>query len=72
MKYGFITPNFGYCADARVLGDLAHEAEGAGWEWFFIWDPLQFGEVESAADPWVALTAMAMPAEQIRLGPPRF
>jgi len=69
VKYGFITPNFGYCADARVLADLAHQAESAGWDGFFIWDHLQFGEVESGADPWVALTAMAMRTEQIRLGP---
>ena len=69
MKYGFITPNFGYCADARVLAELAHEAEGAGWDGFFIWDHLQFGDVASGADPWVALTAMAMRTEQLRLGP---
>ena len=60
MKYGFITPNFGYCADVRVLADLAHEAEGGGWDGFFIWDHLQFGDVASGADPGVALTAMAM------------
>lgn len=69
VKYGFITPNFGCWADACLLADLAHEAEGAGWNGFFMWDHLQFGTVESAADPWVALTAMAMRTEQIRLGP---
>jgi alkanesulfonate monooxygenase SsuD/methylene tetrahydromethanopterin reductase-like flavin-dependent oxidoreductase (luciferase family) len=69
VKCGFITPNFGCWADARVLADLAYEAEGAGWDGFFVWDHLQFGTVESAADPWVALTAMAMRTEQIRLGP---
>jgi len=69
MKYGFITPNFGFCADARVLADLAHQAEDAGWDGFFIWDHLQYGDVESAADPWVALAAMAMRTERIRLGP---
>jgi len=36
VKYGFIKPNLGYRADARLLGDLAHEAEGAGWEGFLI------------------------------------
>jgi alkanesulfonate monooxygenase SsuD/methylene tetrahydromethanopterin reductase-like flavin-dependent oxidoreductase (luciferase family) len=67
MKFGFYTPNFGFCGDARTLADLAHEAEESGWEGFFIWDHLQF--IEPAADPWVALTAMAMRTERIRLGP---
>jgi alkanesulfonate monooxygenase SsuD/methylene tetrahydromethanopterin reductase-like flavin-dependent oxidoreductase (luciferase family) len=67
MKFGFYTPNFGVFGDARVLADLAHEAENAGWDGFFIWDHLQF--VEPTADPWVALAAMAMRTERIRLGP---
>src|SRR5262245_8892255 len=67
MKFGFYTPNFDFCGDARVLADLAHEAEEAGWDGFFIWDHLQFSE--PTADPWVALTAMAVRTRRIRLGP---
>jgi alkanesulfonate monooxygenase SsuD/methylene tetrahydromethanopterin reductase-like flavin-dependent oxidoreductase (luciferase family) len=67
MKFGFYTPNFDYCGDALVLADLAAEAEQAGWDGFFIWDHLQFSE--PTADPWVALTAMAMRTERIVLGP---
>ncbi|MGZ5363696.1 MAG: LLM class flavin-dependent oxidoreductase [Mycobacterium sp.] len=67
MKYGFYTPNFDFCGDARILAELAAEAEQAGWDGFFIWDHLQFGE--PTADPWIALTAMAMSTERIRLGP---
>ena len=67
MKSGFYTPNFDFCGDARVLAGLAAEAEQAGWDGFFIWDHLQFGE--PTADPWIALTAMAMSTERILLGP---
>jgi alkanesulfonate monooxygenase SsuD/methylene tetrahydromethanopterin reductase-like flavin-dependent oxidoreductase (luciferase family) len=66
MQYGFYTPNFDFCGDARVLADLAHEAEQSGWDGFFIWDHLQFGE--PTVDPWVALTAMAMRTQRLRLG----
>jgi alkanesulfonate monooxygenase SsuD/methylene tetrahydromethanopterin reductase-like flavin-dependent oxidoreductase (luciferase family) len=67
VKFGFYTPNFDFCGEARVLAGLAHDAELAGWDGFFIWDHLQFGE--PTADPWVALTAMAMRTESIELGP---
>lgn len=67
MKFGFYTPNFDYCGDPHVLAELAHEAEEAGWDGFFIWDHIQFRE--PAADPWVALAAMAMRTKRIRLGP---
>ena len=43
MRYGFYLPNFGYCGDARLLGDLAHEAETAGWDGFFLWDHVRSG-----------------------------
>ena len=67
MKFGFYTPNFGFCGDARVLSELGFDAEQAGWDGFFIWDHLQFEE--PTADPWIALTAMAMRTERIVLGP---
>ena len=68
MRYAFITTNFDYCGDARLLSELAHEAEEAGWDAFFLWDHLQFGG-EPTVDPWVALSAMAMTTERIHLGP---
>jgi alkanesulfonate monooxygenase SsuD/methylene tetrahydromethanopterin reductase-like flavin-dependent oxidoreductase (luciferase family) len=68
IKYGFITTNFDYCGEARLLAELAREAEGAGWDGFFVWDHIQWGG-EPTVDPWVALAAMAMTTERIRLGP---
>jgi hypothetical protein len=58
MKYGFILPD----GDARTAAELAHEAEAAGWDGFFVWDPVW------GIDAWVALTAAALRTERIRLG----
>lgn len=58
MKYGFVLP-FG---DARAAADCAYEAERAGWDGFFVWEPVW------GIDAWVALTAAAMRTERIRLG----
>lgn len=67
MKFGFYTPNFDIFGDARLLADLAHEAEDAGWDGFFIWDHLLFKE--PVVDAWIALTAMAVRTRRIRIGP---
>lgn len=70
MHYGISTPNFGDYSDPRLLAELAREAEAAGWEGFFIWDHIKWPpSQEPVADPWVALAAMAMRTEHIRLGP---
>jgi alkanesulfonate monooxygenase SsuD/methylene tetrahydromethanopterin reductase-like flavin-dependent oxidoreductase (luciferase family) len=58
MKFGFVLPN----GDARAAADLAHEAEQAGWDGFFVWEPVW------GIDAWVQLTAAAMRTERIRLG----
>ena len=58
MKYGFVLPR----GDARIAADFAHEAEQAGWNGFFVWEPV-WGH-----DAWVCLTAAAMLTDSIRLG----
>ena len=58
MRYGFVLPR----GDARVAADFAHEAERAGWDGFFVWEPVW------GIDAWVSLTAAAMRTERIRLG----
>jgi alkanesulfonate monooxygenase SsuD/methylene tetrahydromethanopterin reductase-like flavin-dependent oxidoreductase (luciferase family) len=68
MHYGFVTANWGDYGDPRLLAELACEAEAAGWEGFFIWDHIKWPAQAPAADPWVALAAMAMRTERIRLG----
>src|SRR5512136_1975247 len=59
MKYGFVLPY----GDARTAANLAREAEQAGWDGFFVWEPVW------GIDAWVALTAAAMRTERIKLGP---
>lgn len=58
MKYGFVLPH----GDARTAANLALEAEKAGWDGFFVWEPVW------GIDAWVCLTAAAMLTERIRLG----
>jgi alkanesulfonate monooxygenase SsuD/methylene tetrahydromethanopterin reductase-like flavin-dependent oxidoreductase (luciferase family) len=58
MRYGFVMP-FG---DARAAADLAARAEAAGWDGFFVWEPVW------GWDAWVSLTAAAMRTERIKLG----
>lgn len=69
MQYGLTIPNFGEFSDPRVLADLAQEAEGAGWDGFFLWDHMAFDrQRRRVVDPWVALTAVALRTQRIRFG----
>ena len=69
MRYAIDTPQFGPYSDPRLLAQLAHEAEDAGWDGFFIWDHINVGWLDPVADPWIALAAMACATQRIRLGP---
>jgi alkanesulfonate monooxygenase SsuD/methylene tetrahydromethanopterin reductase-like flavin-dependent oxidoreductase (luciferase family) len=58
MRYGFVLPR----GDAQTAADFAREAEAAGWDGFFVWEPIW------GVDAWVSLTAAAMQTQHIRLG----
>ncbi len=58
MKFGFVLPR----GDARTTAVYARAAEEAGWNGFFVWEPVW------GIDAWVSLTAAAMQTEYIRLG----
>jgi hypothetical protein len=58
MKFGFVLPY----GDATVAAEFAHEAERAGWDGFFVWEPVY------GYDAWVMLTAAAIRTERIKLG----
>jgi alkanesulfonate monooxygenase SsuD/methylene tetrahydromethanopterin reductase-like flavin-dependent oxidoreductase (luciferase family) len=70
MRYGIFLPNFGPFGNARVLAELAGDAEESGWDGLFIWDHILFEEEspQDVVDPWVALTAIALRTERLRLG----
>ena len=66
---GLFLPPFGELADASVLAELANEAEEAGWDGVFLWDHVDYrAPVTDVADPWIALAAMAVATERVRLG----
>jgi hypothetical protein len=58
MKFGFVLPR----GDARTAANFAQAAEQAGWDGFFVWEPVW------GVDAWVSLTAAAMVTNRIRLG----
>lgn len=68
MFYGLHVSMCGEYADARTLADMAREAEGVGWDGFFIWDHVAMSPPEPLVDPWVALAAVAMATERVKIG----
>jgi len=58
LKFGLASPS----NNARQVANLAHLAEGAGWDGFFLGDAIW------CEDPMIALAAAAMTTSRIRLG----
>jgi alkanesulfonate monooxygenase SsuD/methylene tetrahydromethanopterin reductase-like flavin-dependent oxidoreductase (luciferase family) len=69
-KHAIFVAPFDELVDPRLLAELAALAEQRDWDGFFVWDHIQYREpVQAVADPWVALTAIAVATERIRIGP---
>jgi alkanesulfonate monooxygenase SsuD/methylene tetrahydromethanopterin reductase-like flavin-dependent oxidoreductase (luciferase family) len=58
LRAGVILPTGG----PREAASIAREAEAAGWDGFFVWEPVW------GWDAWVSLAAAASVTERIRLG----
>ncbi|WP_328473021.1 LLM class flavin-dependent oxidoreductase [Actinoplanes sp. NBC_00393] len=70
MRRGLYLAPFDQLADPRLLADLAARAEAHGWDGLFLWDRIAYPpEGRPVADPWVALSAVALATETLRLGP---
>lgn len=70
VRRGLFVAPFDALADPRVVGDLAARAEAAGWDGFFVWDHLLYGDrVEAIADVWTCCAAVAMRTERLLFGP---
>ncbi len=74
MRFAIDIPNFGPSGDGDFgdplfVAELAHEAEEAGWDGFFVWDHLGADWPIAIADPIVLLTAIAMRTSTLKLGP---
>src|SRR5512146_2415140 len=60
MKYALDCSTAGTFSDARLLAELAAEAEEAGWDGFFLWDAVFARPARlPMVDPWIALAAIA-------------
>ena len=70
MQYGLALPTGGECGDPSFLLELAVLAEEAGWDGVFLEDYICFqgDPVAPTCDPWVALAAIAVRTNRVRLG----
>jgi alkanesulfonate monooxygenase SsuD/methylene tetrahydromethanopterin reductase-like flavin-dependent oxidoreductase (luciferase family) len=70
MRRGLFLAPFDVLADPGLVGDLAAEAEAAGWDALFVWDHLRYSEpVTAIADPWICCAAIAMRTSRLLFGP---
>ncbi len=64
----FLAP-FDELADPHALAELGATAESAGWDGLFLWDHIQYrAPVSAVTDPWIALAAVALSTQRLRLG----
>jgi alkanesulfonate monooxygenase SsuD/methylene tetrahydromethanopterin reductase-like flavin-dependent oxidoreductase (luciferase family) len=69
VRHALTLPTGGPCADPRFLVDLGVRAEASGWDGVFIEDYVLFQGDPTAptCDPWIALAALAVRTERIKL-----
>ncbi|HZD70746.1 MAG TPA: LLM class flavin-dependent oxidoreductase [Actinomycetes bacterium] len=70
MELGVCLPTGRECGDPGFLVELAERAEGAGWDGVLLEDYVcyQGDAAAPTCDTWIALAAMAVRTERIRLG----
>jgi alkanesulfonate monooxygenase SsuD/methylene tetrahydromethanopterin reductase-like flavin-dependent oxidoreductase (luciferase family) len=69
LRYALSLPNGGVCGDPRVLAEMAQTAEAAGWDAVLLEDYIQYqGKDVPTCDPWIALTAIAVRTQRLRIG----
>ncbi len=69
-KRGIFLAPFDELVEPSTLADLAIQAEELGWDGFFLWDHIRYRPpTQAVADPWIALTAIALATERVRIGP---
>ena len=67
MRHGLYVAPFGELSDVRALAAVAAQAEASGWDGFFVWDHVMTFDGLGVADPWIALTAVALATAGLRL-----
>lgn len=69
MRFAVNLAPFGEWSDPKIVAVLAHEAEAAGWDGFFLWDHINWERWgPQIGDPWIGLAAAATQTQNIRLG----
>jgi alkanesulfonate monooxygenase SsuD/methylene tetrahydromethanopterin reductase-like flavin-dependent oxidoreductase (luciferase family) len=69
VRFGLFLPPFGGLAEPSALMTVAAAAERAGWDGVFLWDHVMYrSPADAAADPWIALAAIATATRTVRLG----
>jgi alkanesulfonate monooxygenase SsuD/methylene tetrahydromethanopterin reductase-like flavin-dependent oxidoreductase (luciferase family) len=68
VRFGLYVAPFGELADVAMLAHLAGAAEANGWDGFFIWDHVMTHEPVAVADPWIALTTIAIATDRVLIG----
>lgn len=68
MKHAIYAPTVNEYADVEALVELAVESERAGFDGFFVWDELFMEPGVPIADAMVALGAVALATERMRIG----
>ena len=71
MRHALTIPPYGELADPTALVEVAVAAEQAGWDAVFLWDHVlrRPSDPQETADPWIAMAAIAVATERIRIGP---
>src|SRR5471030_3135639 len=72
MRYGIHFHSYGEYSDPRLMAELAHAADEAGWDGVFVSDHVTVKTADGpqpVADPWIALAAIAMATTRVQLGP---
>ena len=70
LQRGIFVAPFDELVEPSTVAELASRAEELGWDGFFLWDHIRYRPpTEAVADPWIALTAIALATERLRIGP---
>jgi alkanesulfonate monooxygenase SsuD/methylene tetrahydromethanopterin reductase-like flavin-dependent oxidoreductase (luciferase family) len=71
MLHALTLPPYGDLADPFALVEVAVAAERAGWDAVFLWDHVlrRPEDPQETADPWIAMAAIAIATERVRIGP---
>jgi alkanesulfonate monooxygenase SsuD/methylene tetrahydromethanopterin reductase-like flavin-dependent oxidoreductase (luciferase family) len=64
MNYGIILT----AGDIHQIGEMAAEAEAAGWDGVFTFDGVMIPGFAPLYDPWVTMAVIAMRTERVRIG----